>query len=269
MSLPALRSSLADERSARPRVGSAAVLLVVVSVTTAMLVLLAAWVAGGRAAAQPASVASVLPAQDATPPSTSAPAGAAEPVVQTDGTAQLPGADDPMDVQALPVASLDQLKPQGWTVGHLVDLGFGFAPVHLETGIVDGVRTVELQLSDDGEFISVAETRPEADTAELAPLAQKLEPLLDETLIAHHRMELDFGDVGDVYISEQDDRWTAAVESAGAQYVITSNLSESAAKPITDWVMATDRSRVQMPPAPPEGAERLERGFEELLRWID
>lgn len=270
MSPSATRRHLSDDRSARPRAGWLVVMCLMVAVLGAVVVFAAAWVLGGRAVSAPASVEALAPADGGVgSPATSAPAGASEPLVQADGTAQLPGALTTTTVHELRLDHLDDLKPLGWTVGHLVDFGFGFEPQRLETGVVDGVRTVELQLADGADRISVAETRPESEDVGLTSLREKLAPILDEDLVEHHRVTLGTGEGCDLFVSRAGDRWTAAVETDDAQYVITSNLAESSAEQVADWVMASDRARVQMLPTDPSARDRLARGLDELFRWND
>ncbi|GAA1173129.1 hypothetical protein [Nesterenkonia xinjiangensis] len=265
------RRPLTDRRSARPRAGWLVALCLVITVAAGVVVFAAAWIVGGRTAAQPDSVESLLPTEGraSVPSAVPAPAGASEPQIRADGTAQLPGAVERTTVHEVDVASLDKLKPLGWTVGHLVDFGFGFDPEHVETAVVDGVRTVELQLSEGGEYISIAETRPEGEAVELTTLDEKFTEILDDEKVEHQQVTLSTGEDCDIYVARQDDRWTATVESAGVQYVITSNLPDSAAQQVADWVMAADRARVQMLPGSPSGVDRLERGLDELFRWID
>lgn len=261
---------LSDDRSARPRAGWLVVVCLMVTVTAGLVLFAAAWVLGGRASSAPTSVEALVPADGgALAPTTSAPAGASEPSVQADGAARLPGAEAMTTVHEVRLDRIDELKGLGWTVGHLVDFGFGFDPQNLETGVVDGVRTVELLLADGGEYISVAETRPEVEGAELTALRETLAPLLDEDLVEHRHITLGTGEGCDLFVARSGDRWTAAVESGNAQYVITSNLSESSAERVADWVMASDRARVQMLPTDPSVGERLERGLDELFRWMD
>ncbi|GAB3187436.1 hypothetical protein [Nesterenkonia suensis] len=278
MSTPSLRRPPADDRAAAPRAGWLVVLCLMATVTVGTVVFAAAWIAGGRSAAPPESVASLIPAdaQSTGSPAVSALAGGSGPQEQAADAADaahdamhLPGAVEQTRVHEVDVARLDQLKPLGWTVGHLVDFGFGFDPESLETAAVDGVRTVELHLAEADHHISVAETRPESGTAELAPLEETLTEILEEDRFEHQEVRLGGGEDCDLYVALEGERWIAAVASAEVQYVITSNLPESAAPGVADWVLASDRARVQILPGVPTGADRLERGLDELFRWID
>lgn len=268
-----------------------------VVVIAAVMVSTAAWILGGRTSTHLSSVASLVPAagaeSESEPYSSSSEAAHAEEapgdVVLTRGllpsgsagrsSAGSSGTGDHQggQVHQIPVDDLGQLVPLGWTVGHLGDYGFGagFVPRQAETGSADGVRTVQLRLSQGEDFITVAETRPDAtgegtqaSLDELPPLPDRSGPSLEGD-VDHHQVQLRTGGTGDLYVSQRHGRWLAALESTDAQYRIASNLPEPAAEQVVDWVIASDRSRVQVLPGSPSGVERLERGLEELVKWMN
>lgn len=243
-----------------------------------LLIFVAAWVVGGRALPQISSVQSLLPQgsqsgerqggeltgeDPASVPLTSADLDLI-PVDAADVT--LPGAPESSEVQQIPLESLNSLKSLGWSVPHLS--GFGLSTEYAETGMVEGIRTVQLRLTDGEHRLDISETRPEESGVELAALDSKIDDVVDTSAAVRETLSLRTGDDCELYISEDSEEWTAAMESGRVQYVVTSDLPAETAEQISNWVMATDRSRVQVLPIVPTGTERLERGFEELLAWL-
>lgn len=243
-----------------------------------ILMFVAAWVVGGRALPQINSVQSLLPQgsqssqQDGDDPGLDGPASV--PLTSTDlnlipvdaSDATLPGAPESTEIRQIPLESLNSLKSLGWSVPHLS--GFGLTTEYAETGVVEGIRTVQLRLTDGEHRLDVSETRPEESGVELAALDSKLDAVVDTSAAERESLTLSTGDECDLYISEETQEWTAAMESGRVQYVVSSDLPSDTAEQISNWVMATDRSRVQVLPIVPTGSERLERGFEELLAWL-
>ena len=265
-----------DQRPARPRAGWLVVLSLIVLLLLGVLVFVAAWVVGGRALPQINSVQSLLPQgtqtsqsrveevrenQDLSLSSTDLN------LTPIDGEdAVLPGSPDTTEIQQIPLDSLSALKSLGWSVPHLA--GFGLTTEYAETGVVDGVRTVQVRLTDGEHHLDVSETRSEESGVEMAPLDSKLASAVDVSEAERETLTLRTGDECEIYISGEDEEWTAVMESGRVQYVVSSDLPTSTAEQISNWVMATDRSRVQVLPIVPSGSERLERGFEELLEWL-
>lgn len=271
------RGAVAHEAT-RPRAGWLVALTLLVVVLLGVLLFVAAWVVGGRALPQINSVQSLLPQG-----SQSSPQHEAEPVedgvlgaplsstdlnlIPLDASdATLPGAPESTQIQQIPLDSLNALKSLGWSVPHLS--GFGLATEYAETGVVEGVRTVQVRLTDGEHRLDISETRPEESGVELAALETKLGGVVDTPAAARETLTLSTGDECELYVSDDPQEWTAAMESARVQYVVTSDLPTETAEQISNWVMATDRSRVQVLPIVPTGSERLERGFEELLTWL-
>ncbi|MGJ9373525.1 hypothetical protein [Nesterenkonia sp. CF4.4] len=271
------RAAVAHEAT-RPRAGWLVALTLLVLVLLGVLVFVAAWVVGGRALPQINSVQSLLPQG----PQSSEQEGegfaddgaSSTPLTSTDlnlipidaSDATLPGAPESSEIQQIPLDSLNALKSLGWSVPHLS--GFGLTTEYAETGVVDGIRTVQVRLTDGEHRLDISETRPEESGVELAALESKLDGVVDTSAAARETLALRTGDDCQLYVSEESEEWTAAMESARVQYVVTSDLPAETAEQISNWVMATDRSRVQVLPIVPSGSERLERGFEELLDWL-
>ncbi|MGJ9405812.1 hypothetical protein ACHABQ_05760 [Nesterenkonia aurantiaca] len=270
------RGTVANEAT-RPRAGWLVVLTLLVLALLGVLIFVAAWVVGGRALPQINSVQSLLPqgvqsSQQEVEESTDGAAGAPLtsidlnliPVDASDAT--LPGAPESTEIQQIPLESLNALKSLGWSVPHLS--GFGLTAEYAETGVVEDIRTVQLRLTDGEHRLDISETRPEESDVELAALESKLEGLVDTSASVRETLTLRTGDECELFISEGAQEWTAAMGSGRVQYVVTSDLPAETAEQISNWVMATDRSRVQVLPIVPTGSERLERGFEELLAWL-
>ncbi len=228
------------DRPVRPRAGWIVVLSLLTAVAAGIVLFAAAWVLGGRSASLP-QAESVLPPEGE-------------------------GAEDGSSSHEIPVDQLSQLKPLGWNVAHLQ--GYGLQPHHVETGVADGVRTVQVRLSDGDSFVDIAETRAEEEGAELSPLEERVTGALDFDPSEHREIQLSTGDTGEVFLSEEAERWTAAVETSYAQYVITSDMTEVPPGQLAAWVLVTDRSRLQIQPSEePGGFDRIERGFQELFSW--
>lgn len=254
------------------------VLCLLLTAAAGVVLFVAAWVIGGRSGSSAPLADSVLPPEEemlsaeeslSHPPGYSGVepvVGAQEDFVAEEGPAILPGAIDSFAIHQIPVEQLSLLKPLGWNVAHLQ--GYGLQPRYAETGIIDDVRTVQVQLSDGENFVNVSETRSEGEGIELAPLEEKLANVLDVEAVEHQQIQLSTGDVGDVFFSDEGEQWTAAVETGNAQYVITSDMTEVSASQLTAWVLVTDRSRLQtLPTEEPGGLERIERGLQEIFDW--
>lgn len=271
------RGAVAHEAT-RPRAGWLVALALLVVVLLGVVLFVAAWVVGGRALPQINSVQSLLPQGSQSSPQHDAEFSQDEafgaPLTSTDlnlipvdaSDATLPGAPESTQIQQIPLDSLDALKSLGWSVPHLS--GFGLATQYAETGVADGIRTVQVRLTDGEHRLDISETRPEESGVELAALETKLGGLVDSAKAARDTLTLRTGDECELYVSDEAQEWTAAMESGRVQYVVTSDLPTETAEQISNWVMATDRSRVQVLPIAPTGSERLERGFEELLAWL-
>lgn len=178
----------------------------------------------------------------------------------------LPPEGDSGSVHEIPVEQLSELKPLGWSVAHLS--GYGLRPLHAETEIGGGARTVQVRLSDGESFVEVAETRAEQEDAELEPLAERVGEVVDLETAEHQEIQLSTGDTGEVFRPGPDGQWTAAVETSYAQYIITSDMAEVPPSQLAAWVLVTDRSRLQILPAEePGGLDRIERGLQEIFGW--
>ncbi|MCH8559902.1 hypothetical protein LTH96_01355 [Nesterenkonia sp. LB17] len=268
----------AAHEATRPRAGWLVALTLFVLALLGVLVFVTAWVIGGRALPQINSVQSLLPQGSQSSQQhgeeTLGDGAASVPLTSTDlnlipvdaSDATLPGAPESTQIQQIPLDSLNSLKSLGWSVPHLS--GFGLSTEYAETGVVEGIRTVQLRLTDGEHRLDISETRPEETGVELAALESKLDGVVDTSATLRETLTLRTGDACELYVSEEAEEWTAAMESGRVQYVVTSDLPADTAEQISNWVMATDRSRVQVLPIVPTGSERLERGFEELLAWL-
>ncbi|GAA3279179.1 hypothetical protein GCM10020260_02060 [Nesterenkonia halobia] len=205
----------------------------------------------------------------ASTPAASLPVGLEESRRPQGRVASLPGAVERMPVRSVPVDQLDRLHRLGWNVAELHGLGQAMQADDAATAQAAGVRTVQVHHTDGEHTITVAETRPSDDSTELRPLAEKLDEILDLDAVDRESLTLPTGEDCTVYRSAAEGRWTAAVDAGSVQYVITSDLDASAVAAVADWVMTTDRSRVQQMPSSPDAGERLERGFRSLLGWMD
>ncbi len=242
------------------------------------IVLAAAWVLGGRTAPTSPTATELLPPEPRQSPNVSAdgdlaavsalqaPVGTDEQYLVGETAAILPGSIKSTEVRELPVERIGDLKPLGWAVPYLDRDGFQHD--YVETSSVESVRTIQVRLSDGTSFINVAETRAEAEGVELHPLQEKLHSVVNLDAVTVEALELTTGQEAFLYLEDEAETWTTAVETPSAQYVITSSLPEHRASEITSWVMITDRSRVQLAPNVPGPADRLERGFDELLGWF-
>lgn len=242
------------------------------------VILAAAWVLGGRSAPSNPTVTELLPPEPRQSPNVAAdgdaaavsalqaPAGTDEAYLVGEAAAILPGSVESTAVRELPVDRISELKPLGWAVPYLDRAGF--QNDYVETSSVDSVRTIQVRLTDGTHFINVAETRSEAEDVQLHPLQEKLHSVVNPEAVTAEALELTTGQVALLYLEEETETWTSAVETPSAQYVITSSLPQHRAFEITSWVMITDRSRVQLAPHVPGPADRLERGFDEIRGWF-
>lgn len=181
----------------------------------------------------------------------------------------LPGAAAPLTARGVPLEQLPALDDLGWNVGELHGLGRSMTPERVLTGRAEGVRTVQVRHTDGAHQVTVAETRPVDESTALRPLAEKLDDLLDLEAVEQRRITLSSGEDCTVYRAAGRDRWTAAVDGGGAQYVITSDLDDTTVDSVVSWVMVTDRSRVRSMPQSSDAGDRLERGFRSMLDWLD
>ncbi len=136
---------------------------------------------------------------------------------------------------------------------------------HAETGVVEGVRTIRIHMANSDHWINVSETRAEqgdwSSSLWRRPWRTPRERKPRATVSS-----LSSGQTGSLLLGE--DYWTSGAERAGVQYVISSDLPKAHAAEITSWVLATDRSRLQVMPHEPGAADRLERGFDEMGSWF-
>ena len=239
-----------SRRPPRSRAGWVVLLCLATATLAGIVLFAAAWIVGGRVQAG-SLTERILPAD--------------EQRIQGDGGRGSEGSAAPV-LHELPVDQLSQLKPLGWNVAHLS--GYGLEPQQVETELADGLRTVEVRLSNGQSVVEVAETRPEEESAELAPLQEQISQAVDLGAAEQEEIEVSTGDTGDLYRTEGSEEWTVAVETDYARYVITSDMTEASAEEIAAWVLVTDRSRLQiMPSEETGGLDRIERGLREILSW--
>lgn len=246
----------------------------------ACVIVAAAWVIGGRAAPTTSSVHELLPPEPRQSPAITSgeneatsvsalqpPVAVEEDYVIGEAAGILPGALESATVKEIPVDRLSDLKSLGWALPFLDRAGFSHDFV--ETSSANSERTIQARLSDGVDFINVAETRAEVAEAELHPLREKLDSLVDVTRVSAEVIALDTGHEATVFLSDDSDVWTAAIETPHVQYVVTTSLPAESAAEVASWVMVTDRSRVHLSHSAPGPADRLERGFDEMLTWFD
>lgn len=246
-----------------------------VSVATVVCVLVAtAWVLGGRNEPTQPTVQELLPPEPRPVPEDSdgqdvesasglqPAAGTEEEFVVGEVAAVLPGASESAEIREVPLENLDAMKRLGWAVPYLHRRGF--EQQYAETSKADGVRTLQLHLSDGENYINVSETRPEDEGGELAALRAKLSRVISLEDGEAEEMQLSTGHDATMYQTDDDEQWTSAVETSSVQYVVTSDLPEDAADEVTAWVLITDRSRVYTEPPSPGPTERIERGFNQM-----
>lgn len=238
-----------SRRPPRSRAGWIAVLCVAAA-ALAGIVFFSAWVVGGRV--QSGSFGErLLPAEDQ-----GAQAGDDQPV--DDAAASV--------MHQIPVEQLDQLRPLGWNVAQLS--GYGLEPQQAETQLVDGVRTVDVELSNGDSVVEVAETRAEEEGAELTPLRDLAARSVDLEEAEHQEIELSTGDEGDLYRVEDSAERTVTVGTSYAHYVITSDMDEVPTADLAAWVLVTDRSRLQVLPTEEAGVlDRIGQGLREIFSW--
>ncbi|MCT1607737.1 hypothetical protein M3B43_10500 [Nesterenkonia massiliensis] len=263
-------------RAGRLSVGWICAVFLTSLATVLCLIVATAWFLGGRAVPVP-TLQSLLPpeprAADELPTRENADSGTA---VNTAAAGQqapleepviLPGAQGAAPIREISLDNLSQLKRLGWAVPYL-EGGYNMRSESLKTGSVDGVRTMQLNMSDGRNYVTVAETRVEEEDLVLAPLSEKLMSRIDLASVTSERILLSTGQEALLFIDRGGAAWTTAVEAGNVQYVISSDLPAAAASEVTSWVMITDRSRVQMLPTSPGTADRLERGFDEIISWL-
>lgn len=239
----------------------------------ALALLAAAWVLGGRVVAGPDNVDEILPAEPPEAPSTLGPQFIQvdeSPSSQADQGADVvslmpPGRLTEGNVQ-LPAESLHQLKELGWVLPYLVQQG---AEVDfMQTSADSGERTVLAQLSVGGQEVTVAETRAEATDQRLQPLAERTAGFADRDGVTTERLKLSTGEESTLFRHVETDSWSTAVETDGAQYIISAEMPSAAASSVSSWVLNADRSRVQLLPSSPDNGDRLERGIDELRSLV-
>lgn len=224
-------------------------MLCVAAAALAGIVLFSAWIVGGRV--QTGSFD--------------------EKLLQEEGQgAQVGGqaAEEPSSsgMHQIPLDQLNQLSPLRWNVAHLS--GYGLEPRQAETQLADGVRTVEVKLSNGEGVVEVAETRAEEEGVELTPLRDLVARTVDLETAEHREIELSTGDAGELYGTEDSRTRTVAVGTSYAHYVITSDMAEVPAADLAAWVLVTDRSRLQVLPSEESGGlDRIERGLREMFSW--
>lgn len=239
-----------------------------------------AWFLGGRYQATTATVQELLPpepaesshsSRDSAESSTVSSAmhstgSESSPVSEEAEPPLLPGAAQSADINEIPVENFSELKSMGWAIPYLNRRGY--VPDHVETASAEGVRTIQVHFTDGQHRVNVAETRPEREDVALKPLGEKLTRYINGSAYEVSSVELHTGHEAHVFVTEDDHQWTAALETSGAQYVITSDLPSDSAAEISSWVVITDRSRLQLVPSSENVSDRLERGFEELASWL-
>ncbi|TLP78868.1 hypothetical protein [Nesterenkonia sphaerica] len=276
------RTTLSSAPHARsrsyPSIGWVIAVLMASIAVVACVIVAAAWVVGGRSAPMTASVQELLPPEPRqSPPVTSGDAeteavSAVQPPeapesMLSEAAAVRPGDQDAGAVVEIPVQQLNDLKSFGWAVPFLDRSGF--SPELVRTSSAGGERTVHVHFSDGTDVISVAETRAETGERDLSPLRDKLDDVVELSQVRMEAVELSTGHESTLYISEESEAWAAGVETPHVRYLISASLDPAAAEDLASWVMITDRSRVHLSDSAPGPADRLERGFDEILTWFD
>ncbi|MGW9551269.1 zf-HC2 domain-containing protein [Citricoccus zhacaiensis] len=173
---------------------------------------------------------------------------------------------------ALTPEMVTDLRRLGWNVPSLNGLGLR----HESTGWTVEEETAEVVMSLQGEEASLVlhECRSLAEDAGIpgCPLANEdaraaawaaTVAASGETRRLPVGVEMSVLDLG-------DGTWTATAQTANASYTVDSDLPVDRAERVMSLVVISERSRVQAGEAPEERpAERLARGFERLLPWMD
>lgn len=173
---------------------------------------------------------------------------------------------------ALTPEMVTDLRRLGWNVPSLNGLGLR----HESTGWTVEEETAEVVMSLQGEEASLVlhECRSLGADAGIpgCPLAQgearaaawaATVAATGETRSLPVGVEMSVLDLG-------DGTWTATAQTANASYTVDSDLPVDRAERVMTLVVISERSRVQAGEAPEERpAERLARGFERLLPWME
>ncbi|WP_313817361.1 zf-HC2 domain-containing protein [Citricoccus sp.] len=176
------------------------------------------------------------------------------------------------EAMALTPEMITDLRRLGWNVPSLNGLGLR----HESTGWTVEEKTAEVMMSLQGEEASLVlhECRSLGEDAGIpgCPLAKGdvraaagagTVAASGETRRLPVGVEMSVLDLG-------DGTWTATAQTANASYTVDSDLPVDRAERVMTLVVISERSRVQAGEAPDERpGERLARGFERLLPWMD
>jgi hypothetical protein len=280
MSRTTLRAAGRTRTPSYPHIGWVVAVLMASVAIVVCVIFAAAWIIGGRAAPVTGSVQELLPPEPRQSPPVSSgdaetasgsalhpPEAQERDYVLSEAAAVHPGEWESTTVKEIPGERLNDLKSLGWAVPFLDRSGFSHEVVR--TSSAGSERTIQVHLTDGTDFISVAETRAEAEDSDLSPLRDKLDGLMDLSKVSAESLELSTGHESTVYTSDESEVWTAAVDTPHVQYLVSASLHPASAEDVTSWVMLTDRSRVHVSDSVPGPADRLERGFDEMLTWFD
>ena len=216
---------------------------------------------GGPAVLSPAGIGG-----PALAPSLPSPSGSAHPAEgKVSARASL------AETRELTPEKVTDLRRLGWNVPSLNGLGLH----HESTGWIVEEETAEVVMSLQGEEASLVlhECRSLGEDAGVpgCPMANGdlRAAALAATVAATgetHRLpvgvEMSVLDLG-------DGTWTATAQTANASYTVDSDLPVDRAERVMTLVVISEQSRVQSGTAPERPAERLARGFERLLPWMD
>ncbi|GAA1132936.1 hypothetical protein GCM10009670_28740 [Citricoccus alkalitolerans] len=193
-----------------------------------------------------------------------------------------PGSVDPAEGKASAGASLDRamaltpekvtdLRRLGWNVPSLNGLGLR----HESTGWIVEEDTAEVVMSLQSEEASLVlhECRWLGEDAGIpgCPLANadlRAAALAATVAATGETHELPVG-VEMSVLDLGDGTWTATAQTANASYTVNSDLPVDRAERVMTLVVISEQSRVQSGTAPERPSDRLARGFERLLPWMD
>ena len=175
------------------------------------------------------------------------------------------------ETMALTPEMVTDLRRLGWNVPSLNGLGLQ----HESTGWAVEDETAELVMSLQGEEASLVlhECRSLGEDAGIpgCPLANgdaRAAAWADTVAASGETRRLPVG-VEMSVLDLGDGTWTATAQTPNASYTVDSDLPMDRAERVMTLVVISEQSRVQSGTGPERPADRLARGFERLLPWMD
>ncbi|NUL46300.1 zf-HC2 domain-containing protein [Cellulosimicrobium funkei] len=172
---------------------------------------------------------------------------------------------------ALTSEKVTDLRRLGWNIPSLNGLGLH----HETTGWIVEEETAEVVMSLQGEESSLVlhECRSLGEDAGMpgCPLANgdlRAAALAATVAATGETRHLPVG-VEMSVLDQGHGTWMATAQTANASYTVESDLPVDLADRVMSLVVISEQSRVQSGTAPERPADRLARGFERLLPWMD